>query len=215
MLLKSDHSLIRLLELFKQQGTLTLNKASGMTGLSRTTLREHFNNLEHDGYIKYTLKREGRGRPEQIYELTEKGHRFFPSLEGPLLQSFLRYLKQGEREELISDFFTEFWDKRMHEAEIKIREIGTSSLEEKLDVLKVILDEQGFMPEIQITEDRRLIVRECNCPLRDAVKETRLPCKLEAEFMQKILDVELERVTYIPDGNRACTYVMRIKPDQS
>lgn len=209
-MLKPSDSRGELLNLIKKRGQLTLNQASEETGLSRTTLREHFINLEYDGYLQRSSKREGRGRPEMVFELTEKGHRHFPSLEGPILQSFLRYLKQNDQEKMISEFFTKFWDKRLREAEMQFSEMRTSTLEEKLDVLKHILDEQGFMPEIQLSEDGRIIISECNCPLRDAIKETRLPCKLEAEFMQKLLKVALERVSYIPDGNRSCTYELQV-----
>jgi predicted ArsR family transcriptional regulator len=85
--------------------------------------------------------------------------------------------------------------------------VPDDDLEGRLHVLKELLDEQGFMPEIERTDDRT-VVRECNCPFPEAVKNTRLPCHLEAQFYETIFDTPLERVSYIPDGNPSCTYVV-------
>ena len=61
--------------------------------------------------------------------------------------------------------------------------------------------------------DNTLTIKECNCPFPEAVEETRLPCRLEAEFFQKLLGGRLERTSYIPDGYSACTY--HINMDES
>ena len=40
----------------------------------------------------------------------------------------------------------------------------------------------------------------------EAVRETKLPCKLEVQFYENLFDERVERVGYIPDGDAACTY---------
>jgi predicted ArsR family transcriptional regulator len=61
------------------------------------------------------------------------------------------------------------------------------------------------MPEIRENEDA-ITVRECNCPFPESVKRTRIPCQLEKRFFEAIFQADLDRVSYIPDGNPACTY---------
>jgi predicted ArsR family transcriptional regulator len=38
------------------------------------------------------------------------------------------------------------------------------------------------------------------------VKETQLPCKLEAMFYKKLFSEKAERTTHIASGDHACTY---------
>lgn len=77
--------------------------------------------------------------------------------------------------------------------------------EGRLAVLMEILREQGFMPELRRGE-QGLCIRECSCPFPEIVKRSRLPCRLEARFFERVFDEEIDRVTYIPDGFPACTY---------
>ena len=208
-MLKPTDSRSELLNLIKQSGELTLNQAAKQTGLSRTTLREHFTNLEFEGYIQRFPKREGRGRPELVFKLTETGHNLFPSNDGQLLRSLISYLKNQDQEELLDEFFQDFWQKKTKEAEHRCKNVQADTLKDKIKVINEFLQELGFMPHIKTTDSGTVIIEECNCPFKDAVKETRLPCKLEALFFEKILKADLKRVSHIASGNHACTYHLK------
>ncbi len=209
-MLKQSDSREHLLKLIKKNGQITLNQAIKQTGLSRTTLREHFTNLEFEGYLQRYSKREGRGRPELVFELTESGHKLFPSSDGLMLRSLISYLRDQEKEDYLNSFFKEFWQKRTIEARHRLKSARADTLNSKIEILQEYLEEQGFMPEIRVTNSDTLVIEECNCPFTDTVKETRLPCKLEAQFLQNFFSATLDRVTYIPNGNHACTYQMKL-----
>ncbi len=213
-MLKQSDSRRQLLNLIKKNGQLTLNQAIEETGLSRTTLREHFTNLEHEGYLKRHSRREGRGRPELVFELTDSGNRLFPSSDGFLLRSLISYLKTHKKEDYLDSFFKEYWDKRAEEAAHRLKSEQVETIEDKIKVLQDYLEEQGFMPNILVADSGMLVIEECNCPFTDTVKETRLPCKLEAKFLQDFFAATLDRVTYIPNGNHACTYHLKIVEKQ-
>ena len=214
-MLKQSDSREQLLNLIKRSGHLTLNQAIKQTGLSRTTLREHFTNLEYEGYLKRSSRREGRGRPELIFELTESGHRLFPSGDGILLRSLIGYLKNNEKEDYLNSFFSDFWKKKTEEARHRLNSSGADSLKKKIKALQGFLEEQGFMPDIRVVDSDTVVIEECNCPFTDTVMETRLPCKLEARFLQDFFSATLERVTYIPNGHHACTYELKLTPETS
>lgn len=197
-----------LLQLMKRRGEISLDDAIEATGYARTTLREHLNQLERDGLVGHRAERQGRGRPSLRYRITEQGERLFPSRDGVLLRELLRYLREQGMEEQIEAFFGSFWETRIEEARHRLRQAdATGDLTEKLDVLKAMLREEGFMPGIQ-RQGERVVIRECNCPFAEAVKQTRLPCRLEEAFYEAVLDATVERVDYIPEGSPACTYVV-------
>lgn len=194
-----------LLMLMKQQGTISLDDAEAATGLTRTTLREHLGQLERDGLVERSTWRQGRGRPSHRYTLTADGERLFPSRDNVLLGRLLEFLQQEGEEALIQTFFERFWAERLQDVQYRLSKLDPGDQKGQLAVLEQLLREQGFMPEIRQDEEG-LVIRECNCPFPEAVKRTRLPCRLEAEFFEQLFDKRIGRVTYIPDGSPACTY---------
>ncbi|MDZ7716808.1 MAG: DeoR family transcriptional regulator [Balneolaceae bacterium] len=196
-----------IIDLIKRKGTLSIDEAVAEMELAKTTLREHFLQLERDGFVDREYVRSGPGRPSLHYELTAKGNSLYPSSESKLIRNIIHYLKDKGNEQLVEDFFEDFWGQRLGEAEKRIQEVEADTVKEKLEVLMGMLEEEGFMPEFDLNEeDKTLTIKECNCPFSEVVKETRLPCKLEAMFYEKLFDQEIERTTYIAEGDYACTY---------
>lgn len=196
-----------ILDLLKRKGILSIDEVTDEIGLAKTTLREHFLQLERDGYIERKYDRSGPGRPSLQYQLTPQGHRLYPSGESDLMRSLLVYLKRKGDESTIEEFFEEFWDKRYEKADRLMSEQKSGDKMAQLRVLSAMLEEEGFMPEYEVDEEKGgVTIRECNCPFSEVVKETRLPCRLEAEFYKRIFDGEVERTSYIADGDFSCTY---------
>lgn len=200
-----------ILQLIKRRGDVSLDDVVEATGLARTTLREHLAGLERDGLVARVAQRQGRGRPTMRYHLTADGDGLFPSRDGVLLRELLAFLDREGQAPLVEAFFTRFWEARLREVEFRMADVAPDDRAGRLAVLERVLKEQGFMPQIE-ANDRELVVRECNCPFPEAVKKTRLPCRLEARFFEQVLRHDAERVSYIPDGHAACTYVFPARP---
>lgn len=196
-----------LLDRIKRKGTLSIDEAVEHTELAKTTLREHFLQLERDGYIERDYVRSGPGRPRLQYQLTPSGHGLYPSSEARMIKEMLSFLKSRGEEDTIEEFFRMFWEERLDEARHRMDQSTEDSMQSKLAVLLHMLEEEGFMPEFDFNEeDKTLTVKECNCPFSEVVKETQLPCKLEAMFYKKLFDERAERKTHIASGDHACTY---------
>lgn len=198
--------------MIKREGKLSLENIAGRMPLAKTTLREHFLNLERKGLIKREYVRSGPGRPGLQFYLTSRGNNLFPSYESSMMREFFRYLKKGGQTELMEDFFKVFWEKRYTDAKSRMDEYAEDELEKRTEVLAKMLEEEGFMPEtVSEKSSGNLMIRECNCPFREVVKETRLPCKLEAEFYERLFDGKVERTSYIPEEGHSCTYMISLK----
>jgi predicted ArsR family transcriptional regulator len=196
-----------LLDLIKHHGTVSVDEAVEQTELAKTTLREHFLQLERDGYVQREYIRSGPGRPKLQYQLTAKGNSLFPSSESEMIRELLRYLKKRGDEKTIESFFQDFWDKRLNEARERMNNSSQDDIKSRMESLAQLLEGEGFMPEFDIDEDEKtLTIKECNCPFSEVVKETRLPCKLEAMFYKKLFNEKTERETYIAEGDHSCTY---------
>lgn len=200
-----------IVEIIKRRGTLSIDEAVEEIELAKTTLREHFLKLERDGFVERDYVRSGPGRPSLQYQLTPKGNSLFPSYEASLIREMIRHLKEKGEETVIENFFESFWDGRLEKARSRMDEVSKQDLETKLEALMQMLEEEGFMPEFEIDDDKeKVTVKECNCPFSEVVKETRLPCKLEAKFYEKLFEQQMERTTYIAEGDHACTYEVEL-----
>ncbi len=196
----------RLLGLFKKCGELTVNEAVEELDLAATTVRQHLEHLEDERLVEHRRESQGRGRPRHLYRLSQRAEQLFPSLDRWMLNRLLEFLSREGHHRAIDAFFHNFWDERSEEFRARLEARDDESLGTRLELLSEFLDEQGFMPEIEQNEEGQVEIRECNCPLAKAVESTRLPCRLEAEFLEQIVGQPLERVSYIPDGNNACVY---------
>ncbi|MEX0685531.1 MAG: DeoR family transcriptional regulator [Balneolales bacterium] len=196
-----------ILDMIKKEGKLSVEKLSNDISLAKTTLREHFLILEREGLIKREYVRSGPGRPSLQFQLTAKGNRYYPSSESRMMKEFIRYLKQENKEGLLEEFFKSYWEKRYQNA-VKLMDIYPENKPEKrLQALTNLLEEEGFMPMAHLENDKQdIIIRECNCPFREVIKETQLPCKLEAEFYARLFERNVDRTSYIPNGDHSCTY---------
>jgi predicted ArsR family transcriptional regulator len=211
----------QILESIKRLGAADMDQLAGRTGLARTTLREHLALLERDGLVQRSHQRKGPGRPALQYRLTRQGDERFPSEERELLGDLIRYLQDEGKQHLIQAFFETFWDKRAARACELMRAAAESREAEPvhgepltpgLKALSGLLESEGFMPEIHYDKTgNTLVVRECNCPFKSVIRETRLPCRLEARFYEKIFGQKVTRTSFIPDGDDACTYRIELE----
>ncbi|SMO66227.1 helix-turn-helix transcriptional regulator [Gracilimonas mengyeensis] len=196
-----------LLDLTKHQGQITIDDAVEKMDLAKTTVREHFTQLEKDEYIERSYERSGRGRPSLRFQLTKKGNGLYPSYEPEMMREFIRYLQTEGEHRILEVFFQKFWDRRYEKLKLMLEEENVKSEKDKARVTRQMLDEEGFMAEYGHDQDSgKLMMKECNCPFREIIKVTKLPCKLEKEFYQRVFGKEVERTSYIADGDFACTY---------
>lgn len=194
-----------LLQIIKRRGSLSVDEAMEALGMARTTVREHLLQLKEKDLLTRSVERKGRGRPSHRYEMTRRAKVLFPSRDGELMGRLIQFLREEGDPDLVETFFEAYWDDRTEAVKQKLENVAPDDLDAQLEVLRSILEEEGFMPEVT-REGERVTVRECNCPFPESVKETRAPCRLEKAFYEAIFETELDRVSHIPEGNPACTY---------
>lgn len=196
-----------LLDLIKHQGQITIDESVDKMDLAKTTVREHFTQLEKEGYIERSYERSGRGRPSLRFRLTKKGNGLYPSYEPEMMREFIRYLQTEGEHQILEDFFRKFWDRRFEKLQAMLEEQKPITEEDKARITCEMLDDEGFMVDFKHDQDSgRLIIKECNCPFREVIKVTKLPCKLEGEFYERVFEKKVERTSYIAEGDFACTY---------
>ncbi|MFW5968910.1 MAG: helix-turn-helix transcriptional regulator, partial [Persicimonas sp.] len=175
---------------------------------------QHFDRLEDKELLERKSVAKGPGRPTLEYRLTPAGQGLFPSQNGRLFGQILEFLMREGYPGLVDAFFRQMWRQRTDALVEGFDEAGATELEERLEVVEDFLEEEGFVPDID-TEGDCVTIRECNCPYSEAVRATRLPCRLEAKFLENALQREVSRVGYMPDGHPTCVYEFHLDDEEN
>lgn len=198
----------RLLLVLKRRGPSTVGELAGALDLARETLRQHLNGLAGRGLVRRAgARREGPGRPEILYALAESADALFPQAEGALLRDLARHLVERDQADLLRSFLERRLERRRRQAAARLGGLrGRARLEE----VAAILSEDGFMARVEPDDaGGEPLLRLCHCPIRDLVAASRLPCEVEVAFVRELVGEPLERVEYMPEGDRTCAYRRR------
>jgi predicted ArsR family transcriptional regulator len=204
------HTQRDLLHALKRRGPSTTEELAENFQLATGTLREHLRALEARRLVERVGRRsEGPGRPHVLYGLTDAGQTLFPQGEAQLLAAMVEHLLSTGREELVEEFFLARAESGY--AAVATRLAKLDSGERRLEAVE-IMAEAGYMPELsQDSDTGDTLMRLCNCPLRSVVAVTRLPCRTEERLLSALVDGEIERIAYMPDGDDSCSYRIKSK----
>jgi len=205
-----------ILDTLKREGTVTIPDLAAALDLNVETVRSHVKALVSEGLIaRCGVRRDGPGRPEGVYELTRRAARFFPGREGQILHELAAFLDETGHDHLLEAFFRRFAADR--EARAAPRLEGLDGLARVEEVAR-FLTEEGYMAEVVVERPAAAAsapiprLRLCNCPIRDLVRVTRIPCGAEIGLIRNLLAEPMVRVEYIPDGDAACGYAVGVAP---
>ncbi|HEX5418152.1 MAG TPA: winged helix-turn-helix transcriptional regulator [Chloroflexota bacterium] len=202
---RTRHSI---LEFLKQRGRASLDDLAQETGLATMTVRGHLAVLEKDGLISYAEERGRVGRPRFVYSLTDRGHDLFPKSYHLLCNRILDALKgHAECTAALATHIAEQWADE-HRARVEGLELAA-----QVEALAEIRTEEGAMAVLEKTAEGYILCQK-HCPASCvAARHPDVICAAEIGFMRRLLNVPVERVTWIQSGDTTCTY--RIRPQKS
>ena len=191
------------LEILKKEGTQTLKELALALTITTEGARFQLQKLSGEGLVKSERKSQGRGRPQQIWSLTEKGHAKFPNAHAGITIKLIEKIKETLGEKALDAIIFATGDDNILKYNAAINR--DASLEEKLNELASIRTEEGYMAHISKEEDGYLLV-ENHCPICDAAKSCQGFCKSELRTFQNVLgdQVAIERTSHILTGAKRC-----------
>lgn len=189
------------------EGPATAAELGKAQGISATAARRHMEDLLGQGVVASFFRQEGVGRPSKFYRLTVEGRERFPR----------RYelAAEGLIDALVHQGGSEHLDATMAEAGKRLASkysdrIPTDApLEERVDALVDLLEELGFPTQIEVHEDRLVVVRRDCIFLKLAREHRDAVCgHLDTTLLSELLGVDVELSRCIPDGARSCAHTV-------
>ena len=189
--------------LLKKRAGITAGEIAKKLDLHSMTVRQHLSILEREGYIQHGREKIGRGRPVYLYKLIQEAEEsLFPRSYARFAISLLDTLAAMDGEEKVSQLLE-------HQMEAKIsnhfKNVQNKSLAEKIQMLVVFLNEEGYMVEVEETPSA-YIIKEHNCALGTVAKKYRQLCQHELSLFKRLLDVPVERQCHRALGDSLCSY---------
>jgi DeoR family transcriptional regulator, suf operon transcriptional repressor len=182
----------------------TINELAKAVGINPISVRHHINKLEAEYLVASEEERHGVGRPRRVYYLTEKGREQFPTRYIQFTIRLLEQLKETMPTSMLNQLFSEMARDMASDYESALDGL---SIEERLDVVKELLTNEGFTVEWE-KEANQYKIREINCPYYQVGITHPEVCVLDETLISTLLDIPAQKIKCILNGDSYCTYVI-------
>ncbi len=195
-----------LLTALKRGGPATAAELAKPLGLGVAAVRQQLGRLAEDGLVGRRPEPEGRGRPRHRYQLTGAAEALFPKRYGDLTTELLGYLG-GPAGPEVDRLFDERRRRRLRGAAPRL---AGRSLAAQVAELTRVLDEDGYLADVEELEGGGWRIVEHNCAILTVATGYRQACSSELEFIRAALPgARVERVAHLMDGAHVCAYEVR------
>jgi DeoR family suf operon transcriptional repressor len=184
----------------------TINELADAVGINPISVRHHVTKLEASGLVISEEERHGVGRPRRLYFLTEKGMEQFPTRYLRLTVRLLAQLKETLPQSMVNKLFVQVADDLIENYSTEL-ELEDLPLEERLDIVKDLLRNEGFTMEWERKADGYHI-RESSCPYYHIGQTHPEICAIDQTLISNVLSVPVEKIKCILDGDSFCTYIV-------
>ena len=184
----------------------TINELAEAVGINPISVRHHVTKLEAEGFVTSEEERHGVGRPRRIYFLTEEGMEQFPTRYLRLTIRLLEQLKETLPGPMVDTLFAQVANDLVEDYTSDL-DLDGVPMEERLDIVQDLLKGEGFTMEWDLQEDGYHI-REVNCPYYHVGQNHPEVCAVDQTLISNMLDVPVEKVKCILDGDSFCTYIV-------
>lgn len=190
-----------LLELKLEPG-LTAKLLAARLGLSLNAIRHHLKELEVDELIGHQREQRGVGAPVFVYRLSEAGERVFPRRYESALTDVLEALVGREGRDAVVRAFEARYATLLNRLPPNLPDLPA---EQRLAAVTVLLNEDGFMPGWEGSEEGGTLT-EHNCAVRAVAERFPEICAAEERFLSAALGASVDLRAHVLDGCAACEY---------
>jgi len=187
--------------------------------VSPQAARRHLKDLEGEELIIYSSEQIGMGRPQHLYQLSDKGkerlRREVGDSYGKFTVSLLDTLAETVGRDQVSSILQKQWERKAEEYR---QHLGKGSLQQRVAALVELRKAEGFMAEYRPVEGEgseaqdKFIFLEHNCAISNVAESFPSVCGHELEMFAAVLpDCTVERTHWIIDGEHRCGYLLEAR----
>ena len=195
----------KILQTLLRRPKITINKLAEAVGINPISVRHHLTNLQMEGLISADEERHGVGRPRLVYSLTEDGLETFPTKYFRLTTRILDQMKETMPGPVVAKLFNQIAEDLASEYSSQVQGL---SMEERLELVKELLAQEGFTVEWE-KKGSEYQIHEISCPYYQIGVAHPEVCTVDQTLISKMLALPANKVQCILDGGTHCTYVVQ------
>lgn len=201
----------RILQTLLRAPRSTINDLAEAVGINPISVRHHLTNLQMEGLVEAEEERHGVGRPRLVYMLTEDGMERFPTRYLRLTTRLLTQMKEKLPGAVVGELFKEVATGLADEHEEQLKGMN---VEQRLDAVKDILAEEGFVVEWE-KKGAEYHIHEITCPYLQVGQKHPEVCAVDETLISRMLSIPANKIQCILSGASHCTYVVKTEPVKS
>jgi DeoR family transcriptional regulator, suf operon transcriptional repressor len=198
----------RILQTLLNQPRSTINQLAVEVGINAISVRHHLTSLQAEALVTAEEERHGVGRPRLVYFLTEKGKERFPTRYYQLTNRLLDQMHASLPEPMVERIFSQM---AASLAANYAQRALSMTIEQKLDLIKQALAEEGFAVTWEKTGEGYQI-HEITCPYYHVGQSHPEVCTVDQMMISTVLAIPAEKIHCILSGDAHCTYVIPYLP---
>ncbi len=202
----------RITEILKEHGSATVAELAGELEMAQVSVRHHLDILVGEDLVELTgvRRRDGAGRPSQVYTLTTNAQALFPQRNAQLAASVLTELKAVLSPDEVTQLLLRVAERTAAEAP---RPAEEQSLEERLDQVTSFLTQKGYSARWEAC-DGYFELHACNCPYSGVADQHPELCMMDHAVINRLLPgaVRSDCIrlhSHALDGANRCSYVLK------
>ena len=199
-----------IVEILKENGTATVAELAERLGMAQVSVRHHLDILVGEDLVESSgvRRRNGAGRPSQVYSLTPEASRLFPQRHQILANEMMSAMKNLLPAEEVQGVFLRLAEKTAQDAPLARAE---QAIEERLEQVAEFLSEKGYTARWEVS-DGYYRLYTCNCPYAGVSEQNPELCEMDRALMQRLMPEGVRRESRISEGAPRCAYVLLLAP---
>lgn len=196
-----------ILRTLRSQGKCTVKDLAKAAKVSPVSVRHHLSNLEAENLVAVEEVRHGVGRPRHLFSLTEDALELFPARYYRLANRLLGEMKDSLPEGSVNAMFNHIADDLVEQFRQQLQGLP---LESRMNRLAELLKDEGFEIEVEFG-DGQVLIKEMTCPYLHVGREHPEVCLIDRHLIAAALELPVERISWLLEGDRHCTYAVQLK----
>lgn len=194
----------RLLEaLLREPEGLPVATLTGALGITANAVRQHLAALEKDGLVAYKPAPVGRGRPQHLYHLSQRGQEAFPR----------RYRELAET--LLLELGAQLGEEALEVAMLKMgRRTGQGAAGQALSVAATVreMTQLGYQARAGVGERGEEEIIAHNCVFHRLAEKYPAVCQFDIGFLEAATGRHVEHRECMLRGGQCCRFGLRRRP---
>jgi predicted ArsR family transcriptional regulator len=199
-----------IVEILKENGMATVAELAEKLGMAQVSVRHHLDILVGEDLVESAgvRRRNGAGRPSQVYSLTQQASKLFPQRHQLLANEMLSAMKSLLPAEELKGVLLRLADKTVQDAPLARPD---QAVEDRLNQVAEFLTGKGYTARWEVSDGYYRLFT-CNCPYAGVSEQNPELCEMDRSMMQRLLPEGVHRESRIADGSPRCSYVLLLQP---